>query len=335
MKNKNSIISLFLTLLLLISLGGCTKENVSNEYITFTHTYTVSEDTFSSEVYQYKVGSKEEPILIADVPYTSQYPLTVYDEARDKVYYTSRIPNTKIDQIFEYDPKTKEQVQITDTLGAINYMVPLERGLFVGALPLGADDIFIRPYLLDYKSKKLTEIPFDAELSINNLIYDQNKNTIFMSVHNQVLDRIAIQNQDKEEYVPPENTIMSIDVELNIKELTKTPRLGLGAGSLSILDDILYIQGYKKDFSDIKTYQVGLVGLNQELEDISVEGNELVNMIGLFIGVDESNTLIYYINGSGQLSKYNKDKKEKRVIFTPLSGKSTVNNGLLLKSIKK
>lgn len=332
-KNMKRKIKVLCLLLIAASLIGCTKRKVPTEYITYTHTKTVSEGVFASEVYQYKVGSEEEPVLIAEVPYTAQYPLTVYDEAHDKVYYTARIPNTKVDQVFEYDPNTKEKVQVTDTLGAINYMVPLKQGLFLGALPSGADDLFIRPYVLDYDSKELTEILFDEELSINHLIYDQNSETIYMSAHDQVEHRRIIINQDKEEYVSPGNNIMSIDKDLNIKELAKTPSFGVA--DLSVLDDVLYIRGTKKMFGELEMFKVDLNIQDNKLLDVNEEDEKKLEDIGFFIGVDESNTLVYFISSYGPLYEYDRKTKEKRILRTPTAGASAINNGLILKMPEK
>lgn len=52
--------------------------------------------------------SDEKVIKIAEIPYTSQYPLTVYNKKNDIVYYTAKDNSGNFDQIFSYNVKTKK-----------------------------------------------------------------------------------------------------------------------------------------------------------------------------------------------------------------------------------
>ena len=67
-----------------------------------------------------KYDFKNDPVIVGSVPYTSQYPLAVYDESDNCIYYSAKSSGTKGDQLWQYNIETKEEKQLTDSLFAIN-----------------------------------------------------------------------------------------------------------------------------------------------------------------------------------------------------------------------
>lgn len=73
-------------------------------------------------VMTYDLSSKK-MTKMADVPYTSQYPLSVVSLPDHKIYYSADVGD-KGDQLFSYDLNSKKTEQLSDNLFAINRIVP-------------------------------------------------------------------------------------------------------------------------------------------------------------------------------------------------------------------
>lgn len=96
------------------------------QYLSMTYTEYVNgknaDQGMVMRVMTYDLSSKKMTKL-ADVPYTSQYPLSVVSLPDHKIYYSADVGD-KGDQLFSYDLNTKKNEQLTDNLFAINRIVP-------------------------------------------------------------------------------------------------------------------------------------------------------------------------------------------------------------------
>ncbi|MDP1513414.1 hypothetical protein Q8I65_25130 [Paenibacillus ottowii] len=106
--------------------GEKTALTGQGQYLSMTYTEYVNgknaDQGMVMRVMTYDLSSKKMTKL-ADVPYTSQYPLSVVSLPDHKIYYSADVGN-KGDQLFSYDLNTKKNEQLTDNLFAINDIVP-------------------------------------------------------------------------------------------------------------------------------------------------------------------------------------------------------------------
>ena len=98
--------------------GNLAKTKITEDkYITLTNTYVADQAGENNEMmvmdvikYDLSNGTISK---IASLPYTSQYPLTMYDAEEEKVYYTANADDGKGDELFVMNCNTDESVQLT------------------------------------------------------------------------------------------------------------------------------------------------------------------------------------------------------------------------------
>lgn len=113
MKISKYILISFCVVLFGISLTGCRKEKVSEKYISITNTCTVNGSDFVMEVLSYDISDKSVS-KIKSIPYSSQYPLTMYDEKTKKVYYTAEAADGKGDELYVAGYSETEEAKAFD-----------------------------------------------------------------------------------------------------------------------------------------------------------------------------------------------------------------------------
>lgn len=130
---KSNVKRIVCILLFTFLLSSCKYANGQDTYISFTLTFE-EDGQLLSEVYYFNLED-EEVHQVAVVPYTSQYPLTVYEKKTDLVYYTARIESEHKDEVYAYSPSTKKTKQLTDSVFAISYIIPYGDHIFLAAVP--------------------------------------------------------------------------------------------------------------------------------------------------------------------------------------------------------
>ncbi len=75
--------------------------------------------------------SDESTTKAASLPYTSQYPLSMYSAEKEKIYYTANAADSKGDELFVMDCNNKETKQLTQYFFAINNIYPIKNGIFI------------------------------------------------------------------------------------------------------------------------------------------------------------------------------------------------------------
>lgn len=332
MKKLLLVLSLLLVMLLLTS---CAQKK-DQYYISFTKTHGRGEE-FTSEVFKFEIGSKELPELVASVPYTAQYPVTAYVDATEKVYYSSRVyneDNLHSDQLFEYDIKTKESKQLTDNLFAINYIVPMDEGIFIVALTIDSEDLELRPMIYEYNSESLVLLPWDEELALFSLSYNPYVKAFAGAGFNFADQRVNIINQFVENpYTYQPNYIHTF-------ELYQEPKLRFETCPLEIDTVILEKNtirfsgdgnGKSKEPCNGKSFYE----FNLENDELKFSTEPEIEDLRRFIGTNEDETLLYYLNLNMNLIELNMESGEHRTLQTSSIGTNQINNAVILKSGSK
>ena len=84
------------------------KDNNDGLYLSVLVTSYDTNETMIMDV-NYLDAANKNVEKVAQINYTSQYPLSVYDKKHDIVYYSARVDDndTKGDQLFSYDISKK------------------------------------------------------------------------------------------------------------------------------------------------------------------------------------------------------------------------------------
>ena len=204
MKFIKDILLIISCILLLVSCN-----NLNNDYISITCTTydQLNTENMTTTIYQYipKTGKTTE---VFSFPYTSQYPLGVFDSHSNTVYYTKR-DNLNHDQIFSFNLKTKESTQLTNNLRAVNQIVPTKDKIFFVAsinrvLRLGAID----------KNSGTVSYWGDEDTNVETITINPSTEKIYVSFFSYKEDREAIENQfvsDEYSYSVPLFSISETD----------------------------------------------------------------------------------------------------------------------------
>ncbi|MFJ2044890.1 hypothetical protein ACIOBL_14860 [Paenibacillus taichungensis] len=210
----NQFIAVVITLLLFIA--GCGPEEEAHEYLSITNTEYVNgtdtDDGMIMRVYTYDIQTKALTKL-SDLPYTSQYPLTVASLANDTIYY-SGVGKDKGDELFSYDIQAQKTQQLSTGLFAINSIIPdtVDHTLVMAAVKKGE-----RPVKVIFFDQKTQEMNILNDDDLDTTTWD-------ISFNPETSKTYAIQYSEEEQYshmeqsnktqtpmVPPNHTIIEID----------------------------------------------------------------------------------------------------------------------------
>ncbi|WP_274483207.1 hypothetical protein [Paenibacillus polymyxa] len=199
-----------------IQSGEKAAPSEQGQYLSMTYTeYVNGKNTDKGMVMRvmtYDLNSKKLTKL-ADVPYTSQYPLSVVSLPDHKIYYSADVGD-KGDQLFSYDLNTKKIEQLTDNLFAINRIVPTipDGPLVLVAVKKGERTLKTMFY---NKSTRTMQIMHDEnqEESTWSITYNPAKKAIY-SAHYSEKERDkqrAISNRTQAIMVPPDYKVTEIN----------------------------------------------------------------------------------------------------------------------------
>ncbi|BFH67477.1 hypothetical protein J27TS7_50550 [Paenibacillus dendritiformis] len=225
MRRKRNIFSLCaICLIVSIALSACTSK--STPYLSITLT-TSKEDQVVSQIYQYEIG-KQKVKLAGEVPYTSQYPLGVYDAGNEIIYYSSRTSDGKSDQLFSMDLKTGKIEQLTTELYAINHVVVVDGMVIMDASFKDSYDNHIKPIVSYHPQTKELKPWWDLnkdDTTVWDLKYNEAAGTIYAAIYSWKEDfgNVVKANKLHIKPEPPLYTVKEYDVKGNeIKELFHT-----------------------------------------------------------------------------------------------------------------
>ncbi|WP_246329079.1 hypothetical protein [Brevibacillus halotolerans] len=204
------------------------KKYNHGDYLSITYTeYVNGKDTTNGmvmRVMSYDLQSKRMTKL-ADIPYTSQYPLSVVSLMDNKIYYSADVQD-KGDQLFSYDLQSKKTQQLSNELFAINYIVPTTKTgpIILSAVKKG--ERVLKTVLYDKQNHKL-EFMDDKDLDSNTwaVSYNTEANKTYLArfSENEREKQRNISNKQQKAMVPPDYTV----VELNNETKQERPIISL------------------------------------------------------------------------------------------------------------
>ncbi len=167
MKRVNWLIGLLCSFLLV---GCVAKSKVNHVYLSF-----VVSTNENNDVYYYSLDDDtSKPELVDTLPLTSQ---AIYYEQGNAVLYSS-----KENQLVYHDLEEDSHQVLTDTLLAINSIVPLGNDkVFLAAVEKGAASLAVQPYLVDLKSKELLDLSWDSDFDIRIVNVNSKDNSLILS----------------------------------------------------------------------------------------------------------------------------------------------------------
>lgn len=182
-------------------LGVQVKKNSVSEkkYITLTNTHiadygtSVNNENFVMDVIKCDL-SDGSTSKVASLPYTSQYPLTMYNADEDKVYYTANAADGRGDELFVMDCKNKEVEQLTQYFFAINNMYSVKEGIFIAGVK--RHDELVRPYIYVKKTKKVKAVPIHEDFNVACAHYEPTNQELYVVGYLAKDDRKAFEAQD-------------------------------------------------------------------------------------------------------------------------------------------
>ncbi len=163
-------------------------------------------------VYTYDLASGE-LAKVNDVPYTSQYPLTVVSKADHKLYYSADVDD-KGDQLFAYDLLDRKTEQLSNDLFAINHIIPTtpEGPLIVVAAKKGKR--VLQTAFYEKQTKRLEFIDEqDTDTNTWTAGYnpDSNKTYLVQYSDKEDYEKLMYANKTQTPMVPANHTVIEID----------------------------------------------------------------------------------------------------------------------------
>ncbi|WP_366294100.1 hypothetical protein [Paenibacillus sp. AN1007] len=304
----------------------------THEYLSITNTEYVNEtdqsDGMTMNVYTYDLQTKA-LTKMTDLPYNSQYPLTVVSLADNTTYYSGTGQN-KGDELFAYDMKTHQVKQLSSNLFAVNAIIPnvAEHTLMLAAVKQGERPVKVM--FLDQDTQELTVLhEQDSDTTTWDIAYDPKAGKAYAIQYSEEeqYQQMEKSNQTQKPMVPPRHTIIEIDPETKqtrkIFELQDEQILTLSArGDQLLIATAKYINKRPIRYSlvDVKT------GKRQELKlPIKASSELFLNNEGdgfYFLGEKG--------NGSSERGIYFYHMQSKKIETIFLQNKGFINNFMLL-----
>lgn len=119
-------------------------------------------DGLTTTAYAYDIAS-EELSEAGQFDYTAQYPLSVYSRGDNVLYYTADDGKDR-DQLFCYDVESGNTYQLTDSLWAINYIIPTEKSVIAIAVSPGERNL--TPYVFDKSTNEVTRVQVYEDFTV-------------------------------------------------------------------------------------------------------------------------------------------------------------------------
>lgn len=293
------------------------------------------EGTFESDIYLFDMKTQKTK-KIAAVPYTSQYPLSVYDPQKKLLYYSSRLKGTHEDEVFVYDCRTKKTRQLTDWCNVLNYMFIKENKLFLAAMD--TEKRIITSYWCDPETGKPTDLTWDHDLFVDYATYNPLTNDLYCNLYS-----------DKESYKrlnEPENGIRQrfyqINTDGSFRLITEEKRKIIGslvANSKKMLyiskntsmPNVPEMKGLKEQIIEVVSYD-----FQSKKKTVLSENDKSLYQMG-FIYLDRKGTTLYGLKkglGLGdpdKLVSYDLKNHTEKILFRYPGTEGAINNACVVK----
>lgn len=311
---KSNKLIYILVIFLVVSVTGCQNKpeeiSASGKYISYTVTAVNDDESLEMTTFAYDLDD-DSNIGVSKMEYNAQYPLTAYDKKNNKVYYSSRIDDA--DNLFELDLKTGNTKQLTDSLFAINYIIPVDNELYLVAVENGERAMG----LFKFVNNKLERIFDDVDAFVWKVNYNPDLQTLVFNTYSQ--SELDKNMEEPDDGTPRQgkNTIWTLNTANNEFKKVATTKPGYITDiSMDEEGNIYYCMGY--------FYQVKDNGESQK--------NSEFNDLGILSVIYNNNKYLYYISNEGTLNKYSKDEKNITVLYETSVKKCALNNAIILSS---
>lgn len=298
-------------LLCLILVSGCQskvtdkKSAVNHDYISFTETREEKNAlNMDINIYDLETGQVDRKDRI---PYTTQYPLGVYDKKNKKLYYSSNVQGN--DELFVKDEDTKKVKQLTHSFFAINYIFPIDDKLYIAAVKRKERAVG----LFSYEDGKLHRIIKDKDLFLSQIQYNPSLHNMIFSGYSQAqLD--ALNERDDGDGTIPDDVYV-LDVKTNkVKTLVK---------KVDYISAICLANDEKAYWKTKEIYAYH----DNKLNKAGLNGIHISDMIYM----DEQ--FLYYISKDRtQLCKYDLHTKKVTILYQTDIEKAAINNAVILEN---
>lgn len=288
-----------------------TKQDIQKDYyISFT--VTKEEENNKLNTYNYIYDFETEKVTLKGmIPYTSQYPLTVYSYSENALYYTHRREGEGDDEIYRKDLTTGETECLTDTLFAVNYIFPFKDKVYIAAVEKGTRTIG----LFKYQNGKLQRLLEDKDAFVWQVNYNPDLDQmVFNTYSDEEASRRAEKNEEVEVIIGM-NSIYMADVKKDsIKKISESEEGYMTGIILDSAKNIYYRLGGYKQLKEGK-------------------GKESLKFEELYIDkvIYMNRTELYYVSDDGKLVKYQFENGKKKVLYTLEEKLSAINNAVILK----
>ena len=183
----------FISIMLVFSLFGCSTKNAT-KYISITKTYEENKE-LKTDILLYDIQTKDLKI-VKTIPYTSQYPLTLYNAQDDKIYYTALSKDKKGDEIYELNCKSNKSSQLTNFFIAINNIFDLGDRLFIAGVKRNGNTL-VKPYFYYKDEQIIKELFVKKDFNICCASYNTTTNDLYLAGYLSKDEEIAFENQDE------------------------------------------------------------------------------------------------------------------------------------------
>lgn len=217
--------TLVVLLIFLFILTGCATTDTVDKYISFSITRAGRDgSSLISEVYYAGLNDKD-ATLVGEVESKAQNTSIIYDKKRDTIYYSDKDKDRHADEVYAFDCKTNENIQLTDDFYAIHRLFLKDDELVIAAIPKG--ELAIILFSLDLDSYELTARSIDRDFEIRAVYLDPNEDSLLISGYSASERRNRIEHQDTIEYKPCASTFYLVDKDYNWKELWVSPEVDI------------------------------------------------------------------------------------------------------------
>ncbi len=131
------------------------------------------EKGMSTLIYQYNLN-KDTGKTVDKVKYKSQYPLAIYSEEENVIYYTSYDKINRGDQIWSYNIGNKTTVELTTNISVVNYIIPRKEYIVIIGRERG--ERRIKPMIYDKVTKEVYDVETpEIDFQCNICTYAKNE----------------------------------------------------------------------------------------------------------------------------------------------------------------
>lgn len=317
---KNISFNILLVLCFLVS--ACSNENAMKQnekqkgieqrpyYISFTVTRE-EKDKLNMYNYTYDLETKKIENK-AKLTYNAQYPLTAYSDYDNAVYYSGR-DKAGCDQLHKLDLNTMKDERLSDDIFAINYIIPMQDKIYLGAVLKGERPIG----LFIYENREKKRIVLDKDLMVWKLsVQPQLHNLAFNTYSQSELDN----NMEKDKMGEDDsgigiNTVWKYNYKNDKLEEVSTTKTGYMTKLGLDYNNNIYFQ-IRGEWNLVQNDKIAL---NGNLDELNID--EIVYM-------DEKD--IFYTDTDYSLVQYHRKDKKKTIIYHVKEAKAALNNAVIL-----